>query len=349
MNQVVRVIYSEKHRLHADPRGRHPENPERIEKAFKALMNASFSKYLKVVNPPTPREDLLFLVHNEYYVNYILEESKKGFHYIDFDTYVNEYTYELAASFFTASFESASEALNTKDLIIIMPRPGGHHAGVNGVALGAPTLGFCIFNYAAAAAKSFLLKGLKTLIVDFDAHHGNGTQEIFWNEDKVVHIDIHEEGIYPGSGDVKDSGGAGAEGTKINIPVLRGAGDETYFWSLANIVSKVAEVFKPDALVVSAGFDAHLGDPLTGLRASDETYKAFGAYFKELMRSSVKAVISVVEGGYGEGLASGLVSYVEGLLLGQFEKPKALGKPLIREGALRDLKTLLSRYWGISL
>jgi len=346
---MVRIVYSEKHKLHIDPRGYHPENPERLERAFKALMDAPFNKYLKVVNPPSPKEDLLFLVHNEYYVNYILEESRKGFHYIDFDTYVTEYTYELAASFFTASFESAAEALNTKEFIVIMPRPGGHHAGVNGVAFGAPTLGFCVFNYAAAAAKSLLLKGYKTLIIDFDAHHGNGTQEIFWNEGRVVHIDIHEEGIYPGSGDVRDLGGVNAEGTKINIPVVRGAGDETYLWTLANVIDKVVEVFQPNALVVSAGFDAHSGDPLTGLNVSDETYRAFGAYFNKLAYSGVKAVISVVEGGYGKGLISGLVNYVEALLSGQFIKPETAGKPLIREGALRDLKTLLSRYWGIEL
>ena len=109
----------------------------------------------------------------------------------------------------------AKLALKKKDVYLALIRPPGHHAGKKGRALGAPTLGFCIFNNAAGATFTLKEKAGKVVIIDFDVHHGNGTQDIFWDDGDVVHIDLHESGIYPGSGDIYEIGGKGAEGTDL--------------------------------------------------------------------------------------------------------------------------------------
>ncbi|MDW8133417.1 MAG: histone deacetylase family protein, partial [Candidatus Calescibacterium sp.] len=248
-------------------------------------------------------------------MDYIKNECVKGFHRIDSDTYVNEYTFDISTRFITATYMATLNSIEFGGLWLIMPRPGGHHAGRSGWAMGAPTLGFCIFNYAAIAAKTLLDRGFKVLMVDFDAHHGNGTQDIFWIEPRVIHIDIHEWGIYPGTGYVDDIGGGGAEGTKINIPLPHYAGDPEYIWIVENVIQPLIEVFKPNGIVVSAGFDSYVGDRLTTLSATDETYEAIAQIFIDAMKiGGVKTIITILEGGYGEGLKMGLTAYVETLI-----------------------------------
>ncbi|MFN4046590.1 MAG: histone deacetylase family protein, partial [Acidilobaceae archaeon] len=244
-------------------------------------------------------------------------------------------------------YRGTLESLERGELLFILPRPGGHHAGRSGWAMGAPTLGFCIFNFAAAAAKALLDRGLKVLMIDFDAHHGNGTQDIFWEEPRVVHIDIHEEDIYPGTGHVDDIGGGGAEGTKINVPLPAFSGNPQYLWTLENVVKPLIEAFKPEAIVVSAGFDAYEGDPLTMLRATDETYEAIASTLRELWTGGrLKSIVTNLEGGYGEGLGKGLKAYVEALAGARayVRRAEPRGPP---ERTLRELSKILSKYWGL--
>ncbi len=344
------VVYDEIHKLHRDPYGRHPERPERLDIALNSLRSSPAWSLIKFVSTSEPNINPLLKIHEADYVEFIKLECSKGFHYIDPDTYVNEYTFNVAARFATSAYEVASKAATIGGLWLIMPRPGGHHAGVRGRALGAPTLGFCIFNYAAIAAKTLLEAVRKVLIIDFDAHHGNGTQEVFWYEPNVVHIDIHEGGIYPGTGLVTDVGGSGAEGSKINIPLPAGSGDPQYMWILRKVVEPLVNVFKPEAVVVSAGFDAYVDDPLTDLEITESTYLSIGSYLNNLLKMGIiKSVVTNLEGGYGKGISSGFKSYIEGLvgiskasmdLITPVQPPKEL---------VRDLSKILQRYWGLEL
>lgn len=211
--------------------------------------------------------------------------------------------------------------------------------------MGAPTLGFCIFNHAAVATSAFLKRGFKVLVIDFDAHHGNGTQDILWYEPRALHIDIHQHGIYPGTGYVNEIGGGEAEGTKINIPLRAGSGDMEIAWIASNVVEPLSEVFKPDAVVVSAGFDGFIGDPITGLSISRDGYTILGQLVRKLWeKSRRRALVVVLEGGYGEGLKTGFKSFLEGLLL-------PVETPPIKEHMPRDLagllKGILAEYWGL--
>jgi acetoin utilization deacetylase AcuC-like enzyme len=245
----------------------------------------------------------------------IERECESGFHYIDPDTYATEHTFAISARFATAAYQAAKKSLETREPWMIMPRPGGHHAGRRGWAMGAPTLGFCIFNYVAMAAQALLEEGLKVLIIDFDAHHGNGTQDIFWEEPRVVHIDIHEEDIYPGTGRVTDIGGENARGSKINIPLSPYSGDPEYIWVIENIAKPIIEAFKPEAIVVSAGFDAYQGDLLTRLKATEEIYEAIAEMLRSIwIEKKIRALVLNLEGCYGEGLERGLTAYIETLL-----------------------------------
>lgn len=309
------LVYDERHKLHRDPEDRHPEGVWRVEEAIEELRRSTAWSRVEIVGAPDPDYGSALLVHEEGYVEWIRGECSKGFHYVDADTYVTEHTCDVAASFAGAAKLAALKSVETRTPWFIMARPGGHHAGRRGPAMGAPTLGFCIFDYAAIAAKVLLDRGYRVMVLDFDAHHGNGTQEIFWYESRVLHVDAHQRWIYPGTGDVEDLGGSGAEGTKINVPLYPDSGDGQYSWVLHNVVERAKEIFRPDVIVVFAGFDAHKDDRLTQLRATEATYSLYGHYLRRLLESGeVKGLVSIFGGGYGKGMVRGFRSFIEGLL-----------------------------------
>jgi len=348
MNMSLNLIYDEIHKLHVDPYGRHPENPWRFENTIQALKNSRIWEKVKLYGTPEGEKEILRTIHSKSYISYIENECKRGFHYIDTDTYVTEHTFNVATRFITATYNATLKSIENGEPWIIMPRPAGHHAGINGAALGAPTLGFCIFNYAAAAAKALLERNMKVLIIDFDVHHGNGTQEILWKEPKAVHIDIHQWGIYPGTGDINDIGGSGAEGTKINIPLPSGSGDQEYLWITENVIQPLIETFKPDAIIVSAGFDAYIGDPLATLNVTEETYIAIAQTIVNAIENKMtKTVVTIVEGGYGEGLKIGLTTYLETIIktrrYSEILKPKQPPTYITQK-----LQQILKDYWNIN-
>lgn len=255
------------------PDGYHPENPGRLKRAVEGLKKAGLWK--NVIEPEAVQEKELLRVHDGEYVE-LVKELGRSFDYLDPDTYVSPGTFNAARHAFGAVKKAVELVLDEKGLYLALVRPPGHHAGRKGRAFNAPTLGFCIFNNAAYAAK--LLEGLtgKALVIDFDAHHGNGTQEILWNDSDVVHIDLHERDIYPGSGYEYEIGGKGAEGTKVNIPMPHYSGDDDYIYAWNEVVLPIVAQFKPDVIIVSAGFDGFHGDGLTTLRLSEVFYAYAG-------------------------------------------------------------------------
>jgi len=354
MSKELIIYFDSLFLQHYDSTASHPENPVRLDIAFNSISKFLLRENVKAEIRGAVRygEDILLLVHDDDYVNFIKNESRKGFHYIDPDTYVNEHTFDVALAAFSTSYQATTIALQENINVLVLVRPPGHHSGVRGKALGAPTNGFCIFNNSAASVISALRSVGRVLVIDFDAHHGNGTQEIFWNNRRVVHIDIHERGIYPGTGDLNDLGGKDAEGTKINIPLDPLSDDTIYMWVLKNIVEIVISEFKPDFLVISAGFDAYHTDPLTDLNITEITYEAYGYLVNKLLRKSiVKGVVTVLEGGYSDGLRKGLVAYVKGYIepgINEEIIEKLSEKCLHRYNRLiGKIKRVLSNYWSI--
>ncbi len=311
----LRIVYDERHLLHRDPYGRHPGDPRRVEKSLESLKLSEAWGHVDLVGAPDPDHRIPLTAHERDYVDKIRYECSLGFHYIDADTYVTEHTMDVASMFSRASVDAALDSLASGRPYFIMARPGGHHAGRRGRAMGAPTLGFCIFDHVSIAAKALIDRGYKIMIIDFDAHHGNGTQEILWEEPRALHIDIHQAGIYPGTGRITDIGGGGARGTKINIPLGRGSGDHVYSWILNRVIEPTRRIYKPDMLIVFAGFDAHRDDMLTGLEATENTFTLFGSYVGELIdRGEIAGCVSIMGGGYGPGTIPSFLAYVEAML-----------------------------------
>lgn len=276
----MKLVFSKRCLEYGDPY--HPENPRRVRKAYEILKELGY----EFVEPEPASEEDLLRVHSQRYVEVIRSE---GFFDPDTPAYPDIYEYARLA---------AGGALKAAEIHgFSLMRPPGHHAGRNGLALGAPTLGFCYFNNMAVAVRKL---GLPTLIVDIDGHHGNGTQEIFMGDSKVRFLSLHRGGIYPGTG--WESGPNFA-----NIP-LDEVGDEKYLRCLEKGLRKVGAE-KCEVIGISAGFDSHAGD-LSSLGLTSEGFRRIGKKLAEYG----KPVFGVLEGGYvGENLARDLHALIEGL------------------------------------
>lgn len=294
-------IYYDDVFLKHKPLGYHPENPKRLEIIMEALKERGFWK--DIVKPRIADFEELLQVHEEEYVKFIKERCKVG--YIDTDTYVCEDSWISALTAFGCAIQCVENAINEKDLHLALVRPPGHHAGKRGIAFNAPSQGFCLFNNIAGAvvkAKDFFDR---VIVIDFDVHHGNGTQEIFWGDLDVIHIDFHEYGIYPGTGEVEDTDGA-----KINIALPHYSNDNDYIYAWREIVEPILEDLKPKLILVSAGFDAFINDGLATMELTEKFYSFAGSKIRNF------SVVAILEGGYSVGLKKGLLAFVEGYLKG---------------------------------
>jgi acetoin utilization deacetylase AcuC-like enzyme len=280
------VIPLVSHRALADlhPTGDHPEGLERIR-----VLHEAFPEFVEA-RPATVDE--VAAVHRREYVETVRSVSASGRPtLLDVDTICTETTYEaalLAAGAAIGAVERGGFSL---------ARPPGHHA------LQGRAMGFCIFNNVAVGAR-FAQRELglaRVAILDWDVHHGNGTQEAFWDDDSVFFASLHQWPFYPGSGGPGDG-----SSTTLNVPLAAGAGDEEVLGALEQDVAPALEAFDPDLLLVSAGFDAAAGDPIGGLRVSEEGFAALTARAGRIC----ERLAFVLEGGYNTQTLPGLVGSV---------------------------------------
>ncbi|MCD6340935.1 MAG: histone deacetylase [Desulfurococcales archaeon] len=349
----VGIVYDKIYLRHSDVVGTHPESPSRLIKIMYSLEGLSLLKKVSVIKPEKAPLEAIYSVHDREYVELIKNTSSESFKYIDSDTYVNKWTYTAALYAAGGTIKAIEATLAGNYLrVFALVRPPGHHAGIRGSALGAPTLGFCIFNNVAIGAKYLLSKGFKKIaIVDIDVHHGNGAQEIFWTNPYVLHIDIHQRGIYPGTGSISDVGGGDAAGTKVNIPLDYGAGDITYSILLTEIIEPLISEFKPDYILVSAGFDAHHSDHLAGLSLTARGYyEIFSRIVKLADRYCGGKLVAVLEGGYRDGLTKGVPNAIAALmgvdpLVTEDEVPDTYGSKV--HDLISRMRRVLNVYWRL--
>ncbi|BCU69410.1 histone deacetylase family protein [Stygiolobus caldivivus] len=297
----IPIIYSDEYLLHAPPL-HHAENPERLRVALSNLKNNP------ILSPENVGEEEPKIIHEQDYVNLVKLSSKRA-EWLDADTYTNEYTWKSALLALGGSLTAY------KNQGFALVRPPGHHAGKAGRAFGAPTLGFCIFNNISYPILKFNLK--RVAIIDFDVHYGNGTQDIFWDNPEVVHIDVHQDPhtLYPGTGFPDMIGEGEAKGTKINLLLPPLSGDDLYE-ELFPLIQSILDDYKPSVIAFSAGFDGFEGDGLASLRATERTYYNFG------LLGLKRRFYAILEGGYSIGLERGLKAFVGGL---EGEKKEYIG------------------------
>jgi len=342
---VLRVLFNKASLEHVPPFP-HPERPERLRLALAALRA---TVEVEIVEPPSAAKEDLYRIHAPDYVARVERYVESGVSMLDSDTYLSPGTMRAALAAAGASLAAAEAALRGV-IAFALPRPPGHHAGRRGAAMGALTQGFCIFNNAALAVARLLELGLRRVaVVDFDAHHGNGTQEVFYSDPRVLHIDLHEDPatLYPGTGFPTDLGKGEGEGTKVNVILPPGSGDDVYEVALEEVVLPLLEEFKPEAIVFSAGFDAYEGDGLTHLRAGPRAYALLGKLPREL---GVGKVAAVLEGGYSAGLERGLPAFAAALAGSRAEFEARASPPPVLSLAreyVSELKGLLRRYWRL--
>lgn len=307
------IYYDPVFKLHEPPYGYHMEAPERLDQAVEGLVESGIWSLAEHRTPPRRRGLYVFReVHSPDYITAVLELAMRGGGYLDPDTYVSPGT-PLAAEAYAAAVLDAAESLLRGEcrVALVLGRPPGHHAGFFGRAMGAPTLGFCIFNVSALAALTLHRLGYQPLVVDIDLHHGNGTQDILYDK-PVYHIDLHQDPstIYPGSGWPWQTGEGEGRGTKLNLPLPPGTGDDAYLEALDALLALYLErATAPDIVVVDAGLDAYWDDELGSLRLTTAGYHALGRRLAGLGAP----VLLVLEGGYSAGLRRGLPALLAGL------------------------------------
>jgi len=303
--------------------GEHVENARRLEAIISHLEQTGLKSQLTLIEPRPASMEELSLVHQKQYIEQVQEVARRGGGWLDPDTVTSPDSYE-AALYAAGGAIQAVEAVMGGELAsaFALVRPPGHHA------TSRQAKGFCLFNNIAIAARYALARYdlERILIIDFDVHHGNGTQEAFYDNPQVMYISTHEYPFYPGTGSLEETGVGAAEGTIINIPLSAGCGDGEYLEVFEQIIVPAAKRFKPQLILVSAGYDAYWADPLALMEVSVTGFGQMARIIKGLADELCGGrLVFTLEGGYHLDALAASVKATFDVLLGNTATSDPLG------------------------
>ena len=298
--------------LNHDTGPNHPERPDRLRASLAALQESEVWEQLHPIEPVLASVAQLCYAHNPAYPEHIRRHCEQEIP-LTYDTTVGHESYDIAL-LSTGGVLRVAEAvaIGTVKNAFAMVRPPGHHA------TQGQSMGFCLFNNIAIAARYLQREqGIsKVAIVDWDVHHGNGTQDIFYEDETVFFFSIHQSPLYPGTGSSYERGSGKARGTTLNMPMPEGSGDNEYTAVFTDVLIPALRDFSPEVILISAGFDGHYLDPLSGTELTADGFSTLTDLILELAQETASGrVISALEGGYSlEGVSECVVGHVERLL-----------------------------------
>ncbi len=328
----------------------HPESPERLNVIYKMLEEAEMKSLYQLVQPRAATREELETIHSPAYIDLVASTAGKSYYRLDMDTSTSAKSYEAALWAAGGLLEQIKAVLEKKlDNGFALVRPPGHHAESD------RAMGFCLFNNVAIGARYALqtYSLQRILIVDWDVHHGNGTQNSFYEDPQVLYFSTHRYGFfYPGTGGAKEVGKGKGEGFNVNVPLSTGADDTVYGNIFEKFLKPIAQEYRPQLILVSAGFDTHQNDPLGGMEVTENGFARMTQVLMEIAESTAQGrLVLTLEGGYDVSGESRSVKAVlkELTQTSSMDKKDFLEKeranyPRI-EKFLVQLKEIQKRYW----
>ncbi len=301
----------------------HPEAPLRLQAISDHLHSVGLWAKLVGLEPLPASRRIMELVHPPSYIDRIEAACRMGPTALDADTIVSPGSWKAALRSVGAVTQAIDRVVSgTLQSVFCAVRPPGHHALVE------RAMGFCFFNNVAIGARyAQQHHGLsRILIVDWDVHHGNGTQEIFYEDNSVFYFSTHQVPFYPGTGSAEETGRGAGQGATLNVPLPAGAGDDEIIEAFRSQLMPVAERFRPELILISAGFDAHRDDPLAHLTVTESGFAELTRMTREIAEAHARGrIVSVLEGGYHPiALGRSVEAHLRALIEDEVHRPQAM-------------------------
>jgi acetoin utilization deacetylase AcuC-like enzyme len=330
----------------------HPERAERLEATMQVLEESGLAEKVSIVSPRDATVEEIKLVHPEKYIQKVQNMASSGGGWLDGDTPVSPRSYDAALRSAGAALEGLERIFSGQaDNAFCLARPPGHHA------LPTRGMGFCIFNNNAVASR-FAMENYgvsRIFILDWDAHHGNGLQDIFYQDKRVLYVSLHQYPHYPGSGSNREVGSEEGEGYTVNFPLPPGSGEGVYLAAFDQVIIPLARQYKPQLVLISAGYDGHFSDPLCSMQLTSNGYAEMALRLKELASSECSGrIMANLEGGYDlTGIAASICNTIavlagEEMRFSESEQPMS-GSTASGRGmeVVEATATALSPYWSL--